>query len=182
MNVDNTDDNMKGKNNMLKKKFYDYVDKYLMAMQIDIEEYETLPDTTLAEFAFKAARTCRNCFEIAWEYDEAYNENTINRVAPDLKDELLEESVAVLLDQADEEEIEVYKNTEALKKFVKLLFDVEDIDEYARDLRKEFAESGLEENMRASKEAVRKAYEEEEQRENTGNLFEDLIDRIVFDG
>lgn len=136
MNVDNTDDNMKRMNTKMKKRFYDYVDKYLMAIQIDIEEYETLPDTTLAEFAFKAARTCRNCFEIAWEYDEVYNDGYIERKAPELDDEQLAEKTIALVEKYEQNEYERDEDYQSLRKFLNMICGVADIDVFSHKLRK----------------------------------------------
>lgn len=50
---------------MMKQKFYEMVDKYLMAMGINIEEYAELQDVTMKSIALQMALECCLMFEVA---------------------------------------------------------------------------------------------------------------------
>lgn len=55
---------------MMKQKFYDYVDKYLMTMGIDLNKYEDLHERTIRELALNTAKTGRSCLDVARNIDE----------------------------------------------------------------------------------------------------------------
>jgi len=55
----------KGVWNMMKQKFYETVDEYLMAMEINIEEHAELQDVTMKSIALQMALECCLMFEAA---------------------------------------------------------------------------------------------------------------------
>ena len=59
---------------MMKQKFYEYVDKYLMAMGFDLNKYEDLHEQTIRELALDTAKAGMRCLEAAWDLDEMNEE------------------------------------------------------------------------------------------------------------
>ena len=89
---------------MMKRKFYEYVYKYLMEMEIDIETYDGLRESTLRALAVQAALECRSMFEYAWDTEECYqaDEQFLKTFAPDLEDNDLKEKLQVLAREREE--------------------------------------------------------------------------------
>lgn len=89
---------------MMKQKFYEYVDKYLMAMGIDIEEFAELKETTLRWIALMAAMECQNMFDWAWDIEESCDEGgeSMETYTPDFDDPKLADKLRILLDRREE--------------------------------------------------------------------------------
>lgn len=84
---------------MTKQKFYETVDKYLMAMGTDIEEYVDLNDSTMKEMAVQTAFECRQMFDWSRDTEEIYKDDgTLGSMhVPDFRDEGFHENLNVLV-------------------------------------------------------------------------------------
>ena len=89
---------------MTKQKFYETVDKYLMAMGINIEEYSDLKELTLKFFAVHAALECQSMFDAALDTDPCSmeEERCMQLCTPELDDADLEEKLRILIERRDE--------------------------------------------------------------------------------
>ena len=86
---------------MMKQKFYEYMDRYMMAMGIDIEEYAGLKELTLQFIALQAALECQSLFDVAWDCDPCNKEEEgdMRSYTPDLEDLELVGKLRVLVER-----------------------------------------------------------------------------------
>ena len=84
---------------MMKQKFYETVDKYLMAMGIDVEEFAELSELMLKSIAVQAALECQSMFDVAWDYEPCSEEEVryVCSYTPDLDDPALADKLRLLL-------------------------------------------------------------------------------------
>ncbi len=111
---------------MMKNKFYAYVDKYLMAMGINVNEYSDLDDSTVRWLAFDAADICRTGFDMAYDIEEVFREEKDYSVEMQIPDaghnDLYEEVMAICRNRDKWKGQEEYAATMCRSILAKILF------------------------------------------------------------